>query len=384
VPGYELTGWVPLASTLVLLFVATGFAVFWLPGHHGSGRGKYLVQAVALFLVTLLTVLALFLKLNADNRWYSSWGDLLAGSTPRPVTEAVIGAPPGRVTSPAPVDGPTFSDLQRNPRSNPDIGAQIVPTSGQGQWVSFDLTGPTTGITQQLLVWLPPSYLSQPDRAYPVLTAFTGYPGAPEAYIHTFDFDRIVREQVAQGHLREPIVVIPDVYPSGLDTECVDGSNGQYESWVSVDVVEWVSTNLRTADDPQAWATLGYSAGGWCATMLSVRHPNQWPRSINIAGYFAPIYTQGQQWAARNDPRYALATLIAQHRPDVDIWFFSGGGDPIPLQSLAEFQPHVRAPTSLTTRITSSGGHRPEVWRPAMAEALAWLGDTSSHFAPMP
>jgi Putative esterase len=382
VPDYELTEGVPLVTTVVLLVVTAGFAVLWLPGHRGPGWGKYLVQALALALVTLLTVLTLFLKLNADNRWYSSWADLVAGDAPRPVTETVIGAEPGRVSSPAPLDGPAFSDLQRNPRSNPDIGSQIAAASDEGQWVSFDLAGPTTGIIQQLLVWLPPSYLDQPDRAYPVLTAFTGYPGTPEAYIHTFDFDRMVRDQVAQGQLREPIVVIPDVYSSGLDSECVDGSGGRYESWVTVDVVEWVRTNLRAADDPQAWATFGYSAGGWCATMLAVRHPDQWPRSINIAGYFAPIYTQDQQWAAPDDPRYELGTIVAQHRPDVDLWFFSGGGDPIPLQSLASFQPHVRAPASLTTRITSSGGHRPEVWRPAMIESLAWLGDTSSYFAP--
>ncbi|MEX5234846.1 alpha/beta hydrolase [Kocuria arenosa] len=381
-PDYELTEWGPLVTTLALLVVTAGFAVLWLPDHRGHGWGKYLVQALALVLVTLLTVLTLFLKLNADNRWYSSWADFFAGNAPRPATETVIGAPPGRVSSPAPRAGPTLSDLQRNPRSNPDIGSQIAPASHQGQWVSFDLTGPTTRITQQLLVWLPPSYLDQPDRAYPVLTAFTGYPGTPEAYIHTFDIDRIVRDQVAQGQLREPIVVVPDVYPSGLDSECVDGSAGRYESWVTVDVVEWVRTNLRAADDSQAWATLGYSAGGWCATMLSVRHPDRWPRSINIAGYFSPIYTQDQQWAAPDDPRYTLGSSIAQLRPDVDIWFFSGGGDPIPLQSLASFQPHVRAPTSLTTRITSSGGHRPEVRRPAMAESLTWLGDTSSYFAP--
>ena len=43
----------------------------------------------------------------------------------------------------------------------------------------------------------------------------------------------------SQGQLRESIVVIPDVFPDNVDTECVDASDGSIlmETFVTRDVV---------------------------------------------------------------------------------------------------------------------------------------------------
>jgi enterochelin esterase-like enzyme len=381
-PFFELTGGPVLALSLVLLAAAVVAAVAVLPRHRGPGPGKYLLQAAALVVVTMLSMVALFLKLNADNQWYSSWSDLVAGDATGPVRTTVAGAflqTPGREVA---VSGGDFTALQRNPQSNPVFGAQVRRNAVDGQWVDFAFTGPTTGITRNVAVWLPPSYLTHPTQAYPVITAFSGFPGSPASYTRALRFDRIVQEQVGLGKLREPLVVVPDMYPANLDTECVDGSDGRYESYVAVDLVDWIRKNLRTVEDPRAWATTGYSAGGWCATMFSVLHPHRWAASINLAGYFAPDYSRGQRWDPVRDPRYDLGAVIAKQRPPVAIWFFSGGDDTVPLRSLAGFASKVRAPTTLISNISAFGGHRTAVWRPQMGKSLAWLGSISGYFAP--
>ncbi|MFD1213255.1 alpha/beta hydrolase [Arthrobacter sp. GCM10027362] len=381
-PFYELTQWPLLALTLVFLAASVTVAVAVLPRHRGPGPGKYLLQAASIVMVTVLSIIALFLKLNADNQWYSSWADLLNGDIAGPAQTTVLGAPVKKVIREAPATSGRFTQLQSNPALNPDFGSQVKPKAAAGQWVSFTFTGPTTGISQDVAVWLPPSYLKHPRRAYPLITAFSGYPGSPATYIQTLHYDRTVQDQVSQGRLREPLVVVPDMFPANLDTECVDGSDGKYESYVAVDLVNWIRKNLRTVDNPQAWATTGYSAGGWCATMFSVLHPRQWASSINFAGYFAPDYSPHQRWNTVRDPRYNLGTVVARHRPAVAIWFFSGGDDRRPLRSLAAFEPQVSAPTSLVTNISEFGGHRLNIWRPQMGSSLAWLGSVSGYFAP--
>jgi len=380
-PFYELTARPVFLFTLLLLAVAVVVAVAVLPRHRGPGPGKYVAQAVAIVLITVLSVLALFLKLNADNQWYTSWHDLVAGGESGPAHTTVVGAIQRKARAAPSVTG-KFSPLQRNPASNPSFGTQLNPQAAVGQWVSFSFTGPTTGITRNVSLWLPPSYLAHPDQAYPVLTAFSGFPGSPQTYVQTLQYDQIVMDEVRAGRLREPIVIVPDMYPANLDTECVDGSDGRYESYVAVDLVHWIKHNLRTVNNRHAWATTGYSAGGWCATMFSVLHPGRWAASINLAGYFAPEYSPYQHWNRSNDPRYNLAATVARHKPPVDIWFFSGGDDRRPLRSLARFQPKIAPPTSLVTNISAFGGHRLTVWQAGRGPSLAWVGSSSGYFAP--
>ncbi|WP_233542822.1 alpha/beta hydrolase-fold protein [Kocuria tytonis] len=203
-------------------------------------------------------------------------------------------------------------------------------------------------------------------------------------YTKAMDIAHHIRTGVSEGTMREAIVVIPDVYPGNNDTECVDSSHGRWETYVSRDVVSWTRQNLRVSDDRRAWATLGYSAGGWCSTMFTVRHPEIWASSVNLAGYFHPMYTRGQQWKTADPASYDLAALVRRNRPDVDMWFFSGGEDKISRDAIRAFSPSVSAPTGLVSNISQSGGHRVALWEAQLDPALTWLGRTSPAFAAVP
>ena len=381
---FELTGWplfVVVAGAALALLAVT---VVVLPRRRGPGLGKYLLQLVCVVLVVLLTLVGVFLKMNMDNQWYSSWGDLLSNGG-GPVTTATVGAVPAAVTTPA-KDLPhqPFTAAQTNPASSSFFGSQVDAASTSGQWVHFILPGRESGITQDATAWLPPSYMAQPQRAYPVITAFTGFPGDVRTYTKAMDIGHHIRSAVSGGTMREAIVVIPDVYPGNNDTECVDSDHGRWETYVSKDVVSWIHENLRVSSDRAAWSTLGYSAGGWCPAMFAVRHPQIWSSSVNLAGYFAPMYSPGQQWKTADPAAYDLASVVRRDTPDVRLWFFSGGEDTVSVNAVHGFAPAVSAPTSLETNISQSGAHRVALWEAQLDSSLAWLGRTSPAFAPLP
>ena len=76
--------------------------------------------------------------------------------------------------------------------------------------------------------------------------------------------------------------------------------------------------------------------------------------------------------------------MVRREKPDVDIWFFSGGEDTVSLRAVKAFAPAVSAPTGLVSNISESGGHRVALWDAQLGPALAWLGRTSPGFAPLP
>lgn len=389
--AFNITGWGFIAPLLVvtgLVFVA---AILLPPRLARRGRSwrAYLVQALALVLVAVLSLLSVGALMNKDNNWYTSWDEILSGPDLQAAPDTTdYGEQPAAATA-GKQPQQTASDLQAHPEQNPQFGSALNRGATGGQYVSFDYTGPTTRQTYGMMVWLPASYLSHPDRFYPVILGFTGFPGSPETYSQSVDYGKMIEQTVSAGKMREAIFVVPNVSPGVYDSECVDGTQSvpgmgtpKAESYVTQDVVPWIRENLRAIDSPQAWATEGYSAGGWCSTMLSMRHPDLFGSAMNQSGYFSPIYTKGQEWTPASDPDYDLARLAREQAPDVNLYYFSSTDDTLSWPAAQAFSRAVRQPTSLSVNTVPNGGHRLDVWLPGMTHGLAWLGRTSPYFAP--
>ncbi|WP_233542821.1 hypothetical protein [Kocuria tytonis] len=163
---FELTGWpvfIAVSVVAVLLVVVT---VGVLPRHRRPGAGKYVLQFVAVVLVLVFALAGIFLKMNMDNQWYSSWGDLFSDGGGAVTTESV-GALPMAAKAVEELPHRPFTAAQSAPAKNTFFGSQLDPANTSGQWVSFKLPGAESGTTQDATAWLPPSYMSQPHRAYP-------------------------------------------------------------------------------------------------------------------------------------------------------------------------------------------------------------------------
>ncbi|MEY2397409.1 MAG: hypothetical protein QOJ00_583 [Actinomycetota bacterium] len=272
---------------------------------------------------------------------------------------------------------------------------------GRGQWRSAPLrivlassttrpfgivtTLPVVGDAAHLgsahtLVWLPPQYFSDTDARFPVVYLMHGSPGAPVDWLRAAGAADAALASARAG--RPAILAMPRVSRGWFDdSECVNGRNQQVESYVVRAVVPSIDTQLRTRPDREARIIAGVSAGGFCALNLGLRHRDVWGTILDLSGFDHPTYggnmaglfgrrSDLRRVVARNTPwRYAADLAPA---PCMHVWLDSGDDDGPALRSahrMADLLTSAGQPTQLRVR---PGGHTYGVWRPALAQSMAW------------
>lgn len=132
---------------------------------------------------------------------------------------------------------------------------------------------------QQVLVYLPPTYGHDEERRYPVLYFLPGYDdpawifsgGALQGFRLRDTMDRLV----SGGRIREMIVVLPSgSTPLGGTFYVNSPVLGQWEDYISQDLVEYVDSHFRTLRRSSGRAIAGTTAGGSGALLLAMRHPD--------------------------------------------------------------------------------------------------------------
>jgi enterochelin esterase-like enzyme len=129
-------------------------------------------------------------------------------------------------------------------------------------------------VDRDAIVFLPPGYSKEKSRRYPVVYALHGYSIGAEQWAGEIHVPQTIEGAFAQG-ARELIVVLPDsktahngsMYSSSVTT-------GDFERYVSHDVVAWVDERYRTLPDRASRGLVGHSMGGYGATRIGMRHPD--------------------------------------------------------------------------------------------------------------
>lgn len=373
-------GWGPLCIASLALVAAFSWAVFRRPKPELKLWRARLRQAGILLLNMVLALVVVGLGLNKQNLWYPTWQSMW--STPSVVEENQVGEPAAPTTEkPWDIQKPT--ELQLYPEKNPAFEAKNWHASQDGIYLEAEAPGSGIGNKNtKLLIWLPPSYLKNPNRFYPVIVAFPGVPGSVKSYQSVMKIGEEINKAVGKRDMREAIVVSPDVFYHNVDTECVNSSDGNYqvEKYLTTGLYPWLKKNLRIVDDKNAWATLGYSAGGWCASMMALKHPDQYGYGISMSGYFWPTF-DGKAFRKAGDPEYDLPTIAQKKKPATQIWFVCAKNDYNSYEQWKKFSKKVTKPTGLTSVFVDKGGHSWSVWHAATPKAFAWLGKSSAQFA---
>ncbi len=166
---------------------------------------------------------------------------------------------------------------------------------------------------RELLVWLPPSYASEPDRHFPVIvlhdganifdpaTSFTGVDWAADEWVTALH---------AEGVMPEALVVAV-VHPDGYNEENVSfrdvdlspelGGVGYAEFLVS-ELLPYLDARYRTLSQPAARILAGASLGGLLTFYVSLHHPT-------VFGKFACLSTSFED-VSQSLPQHA-GQLIA-------------------------------------------------------------------------
>lgn len=336
-----------------LLIVALGLAaalpvllaIWWRRRTRGSWLSA-LGHGAAVLLCQLLAASALFLWVNRQYVFYTSWSDL-AGRNPGPATVQTSG---------------------------------LVPR-GSGRVQVLDVPGRTPADpTRQALVWLPPRYdqMAAQGTSLPVVMVLPGQPSTPEVMFRHYDFGKIAAAEITAGHLHPFIAVFPPLMTDPpRDTECTDIPGGpQAQTWLTTSVYQATQHSFRTDSAP--WSIVGWSTGAFCAAKLVLTHPRQYQAAAAFGGYYAPLTdkTTGDLfhrsraarnanspvWLYQHGGLHGRRLLLVSGRQDRGSW-------PATQQMLRATagDPNVSSLTFPT------GGHNYRNYRRFLPDALQWL-----------
>ena len=127
---------------------------------------------------------------------------------------------------------------------------------------------------RDVIVFLPPSYASEPTRHYPVVYALHGYSIGAEQWTHEIHVPQTLEGAFAQGS-QEMIVVLPDsktVHNGSMYSSSV--TTGDFENFIVHDVVAYIDSHYRTIPNRESRGLAGHSMGGYGTTRLGMKHPD--------------------------------------------------------------------------------------------------------------
>lgn len=125
---------------------------------------------------------------------------------------------------------------------------------------------------RDVLVVLPPSYLSSPERRYPVLYALHGYSIGAEQWSKEIHVPQTIEGAFAKG-AKEMIVVLPDsktVHNGSMYS--MSPTTGDFETFISRDLVRYIDGHYRTIADRMSRGLAGHSMGGYGTSRIGMRH----------------------------------------------------------------------------------------------------------------
>jgi len=245
--------------------------------------------------------------------------------TPRP-TPAPATPTPVHVATARP--GPTRSVPTATP--TPSLRGTPVAASEplQGFLLDDHLSSPIIGQDMPYRVYLPPDYLKDSQRRYPVLYMLHGAGGNYTEWSDSFLPEQVDR-LITSGEIPPLIVVMPD---GGGQTYWANWSDDgpRWGDYLAEDVVSTIDQRYRTIPTAQERAIGGLSMGGMGALDLAFQHPDL----FNVVGAHSPsvrLEPDPALWFLKDDNFWQNNPIwLARHQPGLEalqIWLDVGDED---------------------------------------------------------
>jgi hypothetical protein len=140
-----------------------------------------------------------------------------------------------------------------------------------------------------LLVYTPPGYDDEPDRAYPAVYVIQGYTGHLAMWRNRMAYRQPFTETAdamfARGDAPPAVVVYVDAWTAYGGSQFVDSpGTGRYHSYLCDEVVAYVDALYRTVPDAAHRAIMGKSSGGFGAMITPMLRPDLFGALATHAG----------------------------------------------------------------------------------------------------
>lgn len=259
--------------------------------------------------------------------------------------------------------------------------------SGRGAVVEAAIPGTVSHFRgRPAAIYLPPAWFRRPHPALPVVLLLHGSPGSPRDWTRSAGADVTSDRYAAKHGGRAPIIVSPDINGSFTgDSECTNGTAGNVETYLTVDVPHWVDGYLHPSRLARQWAVGGLSEGGTCAMALALRHPTEFPTFLDFGGeeqithhggamsLFRGTGAQRMRAVKSYDPIFLLEHFRRAGR--VSGWFDVGTSDRGTSTAVERLYGRaLRLGMHVHLKLTLDGHHSFRVWKLSFAGCLPWLG----------
>jgi enterochelin esterase-like enzyme len=221
------------------------------------------------------------------------------------------------------------------------------------------------------IVYLPPHYSTA--VRYPVVYVLHGLPGSSYSVVDGMALGKVADRLVTAGVLRPFIAVIPAGPRPKYDGEW----GGKWERLLLDDVLPWSESHLPVEDVPSGRTLAGYSAGGFGAIDIGLRHPATFGTLEAWSGYFEPPHDGpfrrvSAATLSANDPTSILQRDAAALRREHIRIFLSVGSthDRWTEARTLEFAAELRALGIPHSLWLAPGGHNGKFWRRQLPAAL--------------
>jgi enterochelin esterase-like enzyme len=340
-----------LAAAVLLAAVAAPLVAWWWKRTTKTSWLSTLRPLSAVLACQFLAISALFLWVNSEYGFYTSWSDLFGVRTERATIQT--------------------NGLQTSRLVRPGAGHLQVLTVPSRSAADHN---------RKVLVWLPPQY-EQPEfktTAFPVLMVLPGQPSTPEVMFRHYDFGQVATTEINAGRIKPFIAVFPPLMTNPpRDTECTNIPGGpQAYTWLSSMVPNTIRRQVRA--EPGPWSLAGWSTGAFCSAKLLLNQPKNFQAAVSLGGYFTPITdrTTGDLfhanssarrrnsplWLYRQQGLHGRKLLLICGRQDKESW-------PPNQQMLAA----SRGDPGVSILDFPTGGHNYRNYRRYLPDALQWL-----------
>ena len=115
------------------------------------------------------------------------------------------------------------------------------------------------------------------DKNFPIVYCLTGFTGRGRMLLNDNAFTPNLAERmdklIAEDKIQPMIVVMPDCFTHYGGSQYINSSaTGNYEDYLTREIVPFVDENFRTVNDKNARAVMGKSSGGYGALIMAMRH----------------------------------------------------------------------------------------------------------------
>ena len=185
--------------------------------------------------------------------------------------------------------------------------------------------------TREVMVVLPPSYATDPERRFPVVYYLHGFAISGRDFYDYMQVPTAVATNAAAG--REFIVVVPDTLTAmGGSMYSNSVTTGNFRDFIATDLVAAIDAQFRTIASREGRALVGHSMGGYGTLVVGMTH----------ADVFDSIWAQSPCCvSARRETPESAAAMAAVPREGVDQ---AGFGMRAGLASAVAWSPNPQKP----------------------------------------